>query len=537
MFCNKCGKELKEGTRFCPRCGKEISATIRKEVQRQEDVTRTRMERRAEKRPKPPGTEPTKPEKKNVLVPIIIVMAVLIFVGSCVCGFLFFANGSKKKNTETKSEYAENVDENKKNDDVSGENAASLKTEPEVPTSSQDDKGWALGYKQLINNPDSDFQYAHGYALIYLDDNDIPEIITDTENYQFGYNQRIATYKNGSYVELGDYLVGPSYIERSGLILSDGGRMGNYPFTVYKLDDGKFNVMLSGGYYEGPDENGEIESSYHIGELDGIYMKDFQSTEVSEEEYNSKREQVFDSSKATSLSDYYGPIKYHEKEEFLEMLDEYEVADGSTADKQESGMSEEEMYRKMSDLFCNIYLFDGTTYVGFLEYNGDPQGVFYVSGDTGWKYEDIVSFENNVVTIRNDVSELQFRFICPWKIEAYLADGSPYLMMDGDASSINAAMSSGEYPEYVWQDSDSVSFEKCVMGYQVCRLARNEIYARYGRKFRDEGLQAFFNSRSWYNGSIETDDFDQSVLNDTEKANVKAMKEWEEYLETEGETN
>lgn len=51
-------------------------------------------------------------------------------------------------------------------------------------------------------------------------------------------------------------------------------------------------------------------------------------------------------------------------------------------------------------------------------------------------------------------------------------------------------------------------------------LARNEIYARHGRKFIDEQIQAYFNGKSWYNGTIEAADFDSSVLNDVERANI-----------------
>ena len=42
-------------------------------------------------------------------------------------------------------------------------------------------------------------------------------------------------------------------------------------------------------------------------------------------------------------------------------------------------------------------------------------------------------------------------------------------------------------------------------------LARNEIFARHGRKFVDENIQAYFNSQSWYNGTVDPDDFDVTV--------------------------
>ena len=35
----------------------------------------------------------------------------------------------------------------------------------------------------------------------------------------------------------------------------------------------------------------------------------------------------------------------------------------------------------------------------------------------------------------------------------------------------------------------------------------NEIWARHGRKFKNNWLQSYFNSQSWYSGTIEPDDF------------------------------
>lgn len=51
-------------------------------------------------------------------------------------------------------------------------------------------------------------------------------------------------------------------------------------------------------------------------------------------------------------------------------------------------------------------------------------------------------------------------------------------------------------------------------------LARNEIYARHGRRFNSKELQSYFDRCTWYNGVISPDDFDESVLNKYERANV-----------------
>lgn len=59
------------------------------------------------------------------------------------------------------------------------------------------------------------------------------------------------------------------------------------------------------------------------------------------------------------------------------------------------------------------------------------------------------------------------------------------------------------------------------------RIARNEIYARHGRKFDDMQLQSYFNSKSWYKGTIGPADFKESMLSDIEKDNIQLIKKFE----------
>ena len=63
---------------------------------------------------------------------------------------------------------------------------------------------------------------------------------------------------------------------------------------------------------------------------------------------------------------------------------------------------------------------------------------------------------------------------------------------------------------------------------EECKLARNEIYARHGRKFNDEDLQEYFDSKDWYEGTIEPDDFDESILSDIEITNKDIIVDFEE---------
>lgn len=62
---------------------------------------------------------------------------------------------------------------------------------------------------------------------------------------------------------------------------------------------------------------------------------------------------------------------------------------------------------------------------------------------------------------------------------------------------------------------------------QIYSLARNEIYARHGRKFNDVKLQKYFESCPWYNEEIEPDDFNESELSYIEKENLKSISNFE----------
>ena len=88
-----------------------------------------------------------------------------------------------------------------------------------------------------------------------------------------------------------------------------------------------------------------------------------------------------------------------------------------------------------------------------------------------------------------------------------------------------------EESEYIIPDSDSryLSREELIgLSLQQLNYAKNEIYARRGRLFNSAELQNYFNSKSWYCGSIAPADFDSVVtLNEYEIANASLLSEIE----------
>lgn len=84
--------------------------------------------------------------------------------------------------------------------------------------------------------------------------------------------------------------------------------------------------------------------------------------------------------------------------------------------------------------------------------------------------------------------------------------------------------------EYILPDSDSRYISENELGgmsSEQLRLARNEIFARHGRKFKDAQLQEYFNTKSWYSPQYDADSFDENmeqILNQYELKNADVIK-------------
>lgn len=106
---------------------------------------------------------------------------------------------------------------------------------------------------------------------------------------------------------------------------------------------------------------------------------------------------------------------------------------------------------------------------------------------------------------------------------------------EGDPAETNSTddldeVEKSENGTYILEDSDTryvTEDEVASLSPEEVRLAKNEIYARHGRIFDSEDLREYFESQSWYHGEIEPEDFDESVLNDYERANIDLLVSYE----------
>lgn len=162
---------------------------------------------------------------------------------------------------------------------------------------------WTEAYKQLLNDPDAEFL---NYSLIYLDNDEIPEIIMYDKALDNSF-MKIATYKDGRCVVLypDDYAIYEVlYIEKSGLFYSEGGMSGFYPFCIYKLDNGNFERLAYGNISEMPDGEGELKTEYYL-----------RGNKTTSEEYHAEIDKYID------LNQVEGSKNWYSKEEINKILD------------------------------------------------------------------------------------------------------------------------------------------------------------------------------------------------------------------------
>lgn len=101
----------------------------------------------------------------------------------------------------------------------------------------------------------------------------------------------------------------------------------------------------------------------------------------------------------------------------------------------------------------------------------------------------------------------------------------------GDDNVASSDSDNLENSEYIIPDSDTRKITKKDLkglSKDELRIARNEIYARHGRRFDDEELQEYFDSCSWYEGTTDPKDFSEDELSAIEKANRNTIIKYEE---------
>jgi len=139
------------------------------------------------------------------------------------------------------------------------------------------------------------------YSLIYVDDNDIPELFIYTGGMATG--EFIVSFYDGNIGVMNRERCGTQYIEYGGLLYNMNGNMGFSPCNIYMLKNGKFSEIGTGWCSEHCDENENWYWDYF-----------WEDSPVTEAEYIAHINELIDTSKCVEPSTLYS------KDEILEIL-------------------------------------------------------------------------------------------------------------------------------------------------------------------------------------------------------------------------
>lgn len=174
-------------------------------------------------------------------------------------------------------------------------------------------------------------------------------------------------------------------------------------------------------------------------------------------------------------------------------------------------------------------------------YSIDAEREFYVAPDYNGIYAVYAHMENKSISritvvegrlkeeVLNEDEISTDKDYCSLLIESMdISDRS--LLERGSSVKENKDFYSNQSSEFIFPESNEIYLtEEDLEGLSQkdCQIARNEIYARYGRRFKDEELQAHFDSCSWYKGTISAEEFDESILNEYEISNRDLIVKYE----------
>ena len=172
--------------------------------------------------------------------------------------------------------------------------ATEVTTQAAVPETTQVSDEWKDAYIDYLNESSSDNN--EGYDLIYINDDNIPELVEVGKYESAGC--RVVVYNNGSVQVTQLTRLSFTYIERGGLLCNDGGHMGYYFDIVYSLKNGELTMIDKGTYQD----KGGVAQTDASGEY--IYDYTWNGNPVSKEEYKAMLNSVYDTSKAKSLESF-----------------------------------------------------------------------------------------------------------------------------------------------------------------------------------------------------------------------------------------
>lgn len=275
-FCGECGTKIEDDEQeFCHECGSKLEM-IDIVVDSIDDAINDNAINNVKIS-----------SKRNIIVICILILVVVAII------IVMLMNNKKDDNTDSdkaidiSAEDTLNTTESTSTEEVTTEFATSEEVTTETiteDTTTEDitteittedakinDSEWKKEYMNYINS----ISDADSFQLVYIDNNDIPELV-------IYYNTEAGGTEICSYGSTGLFnkiivsgTSGFEYYEKGGVIINTTAKQGVYRDDVYTVNDGLFASAINGSYFE----------SYSTGEYED-YCINGQS--VTPEEYSSK---------------------------------------------------------------------------------------------------------------------------------------------------------------------------------------------------------------------------------------------------------
>lgn len=157
-------------------------------------------------------------------------------------------------------------------------------------------KSWPQAYLDYLQFR-FDCEDCAGFSLIYLDDDNIPELV-DVGKYAAS-GCRIINYSNGTYHATQLDRLNFTYIEGENLLCNSDGAMDSYYDLVYSIIDGSMTMVANGRYGLPDSDENETDDKENLS-----YQYKWNGMLMSEDEYREALDAIYDSSKAISGYDY-----------------------------------------------------------------------------------------------------------------------------------------------------------------------------------------------------------------------------------------
>lgn len=129
---------------------------------------------------------------------------------------------------------------------------------PSPAVGAQQAASWQAAYLAYLQPQEN---RGEGYALIFVNDDDVPELVVDSGVEAGGC--RIVTWSDGALDVLQTDRRGFTYMERKNLLCNADGLMGYYYDVVYSIRNGRWK-RIAGGEYQDPVEDADMVQGRYV---------------------------------------------------------------------------------------------------------------------------------------------------------------------------------------------------------------------------------------------------------------------------------